>query len=376
MGLVGAAATVVAAAVVAAVYAAPLTPGYTLDASWKPKFQAGGNTYSGVAIAARTSGNPLLFVTQRGNLSVAPVVVVDAFTGDFVTSWGTSEISHGGKSDQWGDHGVAVEECLYECGDAQGVNGAAKVRVWIEDFNNHTVTSYTAGGKKLLAVGTDGTAGNGTSPLQFGNVADAVVISGVEETGGKFGSTQVYATDGDGGYANRVVKFSVPQNATGYNFEWTTPHIFNSPHSITLHTRSEMLIIADRGHNSIRLLSADTGEDLGIWDCGLDFGEQGVPFGVRTLKYEGMDAVLIASMDNPQDHKYQRITIVDASGLNAKDGGKSKCSVLQTISIDPNTYSGPHLLTVDETTGCIYAALVADEPLSTVLRFTCPTCKC
>jgi hypothetical protein len=49
--------------------------------------------------------------------------------------------------------------------------------------------------------------------------------------------------------------------------------------------------------------------------------------------------------------------------------------VLQTITIDPTTLSGPHLLGVDTNSGDIYVALVADAPRSTVLRYTCTGCK-
>jgi hypothetical protein len=55
-----------------------------------------------------------------------------------------------------------------------------------------------------------------------------------------------------------------------------------------------------QGHNATRIVSADTGDDLGIWDCGLGFGAGGTPFGVRTMSYNGYDMVLVASMDNPQ----------------------------------------------------------------------------
>ena len=80
-------------------------------------------------------------------------------------------------------------------------------------------------------------------------------------------------------------------------------------------------------------------------------------------------------MVQPQDHRFQRVTILDASGLNTKDGASSKCTVLQTIAIDPTTLSGPHLLGVDTNSGDIYVALVADAPRSTVLRYTCTGCK-
>ena len=68
-------------------------------------------------------------------------------------------------------------------------------------------------------------------------------------------------------------------------------------------------------------------------------------------------------------HIHQQISILDVSALNSIDGVKSKCSLVQRIVIDPALYSGPHLLGVDARTGSVYAALVADEPLSTVLRY-------
>ena len=87
-----------------------------------------------------------------------------------------------------------------------------------------------------------------------------------------------------------------------------------------------------------------------------------------------LDLLFVASMDNPQDGRWQRISVLDASGLTEAEGAHSPCRVLQTIRIDPKVYSGPHLLGVDERTGDLYAALVADKPLSTVLRFKCIEC--
>eukprot|EP00037_Helgoeca_nana_P001956 m.30633 g.30633 ORF g.30633 m.30633 type:complete len:278 (-) comp12248_c0_seq2:1525-2358(-) len=239
---------------------------------------------------------------------------------------------------------------------------------WVEDFTGHTVTAFTSEGTPLVQIGQKGVAGNGTDPLQFGNVADAAIQTAATSAE----PTIVYATDGDGGYDNRVVKIAVEFSATEtpkYSVDWATPHSFNSPHSIALHARTNMLVVADRGNNATKLLDAATGKDLGVWDCGLDFGAKGVPFGVRTLSLNGHDLVLVASMDNPQDHRNQFIHVLDASKLSAATGSASACSVLQTITIDPAQYSGPHLLGVDPTNGDIYAVLVADVPLSTVLRF-------
>ena len=127
------------------------------------------------------------------------------------------------------------------------------------------------------------------------------------------------------------------------------------------------------------LLRASDGADLGAWrTCGLRYGVEGVPFGVRALSRPGSsahpDLLFVASMDNPQDGKWQRIAILDASQLSETAGARSPCSILQVIDLDPATYSGPHLLGVDQSTGDLYAALVADHPKSTVLRFACASC--
>jgi hypothetical protein len=75
-----------------------------------------------------------------------------------------------------------------------------------------------------------------------------------------------------------------------------------------------------------------------------------------------------------QDGKYQRISVIDTTGLSAAANVDSPCTLLQTIHIDPQAYSGPHLLGIDGQSGDIYAALVADKPHSTVLRFKCEEC--
>ena len=73
----------------------------------------------------------------------------------------------------------------------------------------------------------------------------------------------------------------------------------------------------------------------------------------------------------------QRVAVIDASALAewaATDGASThkappRCSVLQLLPLDPQTLSGPHLLGVDRSNGDLYAALVADKPRSTVLRY-------
>jgi len=342
-------------------HGASATALFSLDPSWRPALPAGGHTYSAIGISRTGSA----FLTQRGNTSVPPVLVLDTKTGALTGGWGSTAvgIATKGNSSTWGSHGVAVED---------DGSGSGNVRVWVEDFTGHTVTAFTPTGHVLAVVGTKGVAGNGTDPLQFGNVADAAIVP--PSTPG--GRSTVYATDGDGGYANRVVKFSaaLPPPSTALveasvTVEWVTPHSFSSPHSIALHQRTNLVVVADRGHNATRLLDAATGKDLGVWNCGLDFGLRGVPFGVRTLARGPHDLVLVASMDNPQDHKYQYIHVLDASKLSAGFGAASPCQVLQTIEIDPAEYSGPHLLGIDPVSADLYAVLVADAPLSTVLRY-------
>ena len=363
-------------------------PNYQLDASWQPQFPVGGHTFSGVgtfhSAFSTSSSNGLVFVTQRGNASVAPVIVLDATTGEFYDSWGQKDVAldRTGSHPTWGAHGIAIETCNWpNCGGDAPSKRTKGVRVYVEDFTKHTVTAFSGTGKPLFVLGTPGVAGNSTNPIQFGNVADAAIEPapfvpmpapppGVPVP--PLPSSYVYASDGDGGTANRVVKIAVPatgSKASQNAVQWATPAIYDNPHSIALHRGSGLLVLADREHNVTRLLDSDTGTDLGVWDCGLDFGAQGTPFGVRTLAYRGLDMVIVASMDNPQDRKYQLIHVLDGSKLTQVAGSQSECTVLQTITIDPRKYSGPHLLGVDTSNGDIYAALVSDAPKSTVLRF-------
>jgi hypothetical protein len=336
---------------------------YRLDAAWSPQFPRGAHTFSAVGVYSDR-----LFVTQRGNSSLDPVLVSDTNTGKWLGSWGATDVALALPGRTWGAHGLSVEACESECSPGDPLPHA---RIWIEDFTNHTVTSYSSMGKKYEQLGSPGVAGNGTDPVQFGNVADAYVVGGSATR-----PTLVYASDGDGGYANRVVKMRVSRRGgsavedTTVATEWATGHVFDNPHSITLHVRSGLLVVADREQRALKLLRSSDGNVLGTWNCGLKFGDgYGVPFGVRALAFHGRDLLFVASMDNPQDHKYQKISVIDTSQLSSEQGTASACAVLQTIRIDPQEYSGPHLLGVDSATGDVYAALVADVPKSTVLRF-------
>ena len=340
---------------------------YHFDTTFKPQFPSGTHTFSAVGIYQNN-----LYVTQRGNTSIPPVLTLSTLDGTSINApWGAKDLEPGGA------HGIAVESCHYPCAlPTDGSDPLPSLRLWVEDFTNHTLTAFTSQGKKIVQIGTAGVAGNGTAPLQFGNIADAAIASGLENPATHtFEASHVYATDGDGGYANRVVKINIPADGTKLPFtEWATGHVFHNPHSITLHKSSELLIVADREQQALKLLDSKNGDVLGTFNCGLKFGPgYGVPFGVRTLsttiKAVNYDLLFVASMDDPQDKMYQKISILDVSQLSSATGVDSKCTVIQTINIDPKNYSGPHLLGVDERTGDVYATLVADVPLSTVLRF-------
>eukprot|EP00946_MAST-07B_sp_MAST-7B-sp1_P002524 g2524.t1 len=331
---------------------------YHLDMTWRPQFPEGSHMFSAVGVYGDR-----LFVTQRGNSSLFPVLVASTKDGSLVGTW-QGDVALAVPGGTWGAHGLSVESCGYACSPGDQL---PNTRIWIEDFTNHTVTSYSSMGKKFEQVGTPGVAGNSTSPLQFGKVADAYVVGGSSSA-----MTTVYAADGDGGSANRVVKFRVSRGSAGATVEteWATGHVFDNPHSIAMHEKSKLIIVADREHYALKLMQSSDGKILGTWNCGLKFGSgYGVPFGVRTLAFRGKDLLFVASMDNPQDHKYQKISVINIENLSGDLGAESPCNVLQTLTIDPQEYSGPHLLGVDHLTGDIYAALVADTPKSTVLRF-------
>ena len=138
------------------------------------------------AVAVSPSG--AIYVSQRGNTSISPILVLDR-NGTLLRSWGAKNIATrtAQSTKTWGAHGVFADR------DVAG----GPDRVWVCDFFAHALVAFDDHGIQQLTIGTPGIAGNGTSPaMQFGSVADAV-------TDGKGG---VYSSDGDGGINNRVVK--------------------------------------------------------------------------------------------------------------------------------------------------------------------------
>ena len=261
-------------------------PLYYLDATWSPQLPLGAHAFSAVALGRSSDA---VYVAQRGNVSIDPILVLSSEDGTLLRTWGLDAISSGAIANStvtgsgpgsspatWGAHGLAAER----------VDGGGE-RLWVDDFFAHTLSAFDANGTRLLTVGTPGTAGDGTSPtVQFSSLADTA-------TDGHGG---VFVADGDGGGNNRVVKLRVPKRlsvdgangADGVRLEWATPVAksrFDNPHSLALHNESGLVIVADREHASLRLLRASDGTDLGAWTCGLEGG--GKPFGVRAYAGHG-----------------------------------------------------------------------------------------
>jgi hypothetical protein len=332
---------------------------FELDTQFNPLFPVGSHSFSAVAIGYPQNEDPHIYVTQRGNTSLAPVFVLGT-QGELLDMWGQNYIAKDPVTDTWGAHGIAVEMCPPETVCAEG-DLHENMRVYVNDFDQYTLSIFSQSGTKLATLGTPGTEGNGTSLiLQFGHLADTYIKSG------KY-SSEVYVSDGDGGTANRVVKLDAPMVlGTRPAFVWATRAIFNNPHSLTLHDRTGLLVVADRDNAQLRLLRATDGMDMGFLVCGLGLGIGGKPFGVRTWSSNSHDLLIVSIMDNPMDGKNQKIVVVDMSRISNTGG---KCNVLQTIVVDSDKYSGPHLLGVDIRSGFLYAALVADAPKSALLRY-------
>ena len=154
----------------------------------------------------------------------------------------------------------------------------------------------------------------------------------------------LYFSDGDGGSANRVVAYAVPPSGTlPGKVRWATPAgTYSDPHSITLHQRTGLLVVANRGMNETRLLRASDGADLGVLDCGFHFevmGRRSACARSRAAAGTSCSSRRWTTRKTPEPADF----VVDASGLDASGAAKSTCDVVQEIGI-PTSYSGPHLL--------------------------------
>jgi DNA-binding beta-propeller fold protein YncE len=250
-------------------------------------------------------GTGRVHAAQR-NTSYDPIHVFDR-EGNHLSSWGSQLISKAGAS--WGVHGMNLQPA-----------GNDMFVIWITDVTAHTVMAVVPPSTLLRVIGTRGTAGNGTQPLQFGNVADV-----------DFGGVRIFISDGDGGVNNRVSAFGsltaqTPTFVSGS--AGVQPGQFNSPHSITYHAASDTLFVADRGNNRTQQLAAATGKPLGEWTC----MRPGTPWGLRVLASKN----LLFQADG-NSHTVQIFSLDQAT-----PSGPGPCTIVQTIDIPPAQCSTPH----------------------------------
>jgi hypothetical protein len=204
---------------------------YVPDPTWVPTLPAGLTSGKVSALAVDRRSN--VFIGQRG--TGAPPVMVFANNGTYLRGFG-SEIK--------GFHGMQIQPMT---------NTAKHDILWVTDTKDHDVKKYdSVTGKLLLRIGTTGTAGNGTDPVQFGTVADIAFDS--------FGN--IYISDGDGGVNNRVMKLSSDDThaaqwiaGNGGNVEGH----FSSPHSLDYDEHSDCVYVADRNNFRIDVLEGKTG---------------------------------------------------------------------------------------------------------------------
>ena len=76
----------------------PYSP--TPDPTWQPKFPPGCHQFSAVGVAHVQHGLPwdppdttLVYVTQRGNTSLSPVMAINTTDNSLVTSWGKQDVA-------------------------------------------------------------------------------------------------------------------------------------------------------------------------------------------------------------------------------------------------------------------------------------------
>ncbi|XP_063171637.1 NHL repeat-containing protein 3 isoform X2 [Candoia aspera] len=289
-------------------------PLYKLDLSW-PKFpeELIGQTYC-VAVD-HTQG--LVYVGQRGNDDV-PKVSVYSEEGYLVQTWKTTTIEM--------PHGIF----------ALSTSNASSV--WITDVGNgkygHSVKQYSPSGELLQVIGTPGTAGSGTNPLQFDQPAEVFV----ESTG------DIYIVDGDGGLNNRLLKLTEDSKILWLRGEnGTAPTQFRIPHSVTVDSVGRVWV-ADRANWRIQVFEKSTGQWLGSWDsC---FTEDG-PYSVRFTPDQ--QYIIVAHLN------INRISILAAPPV----GLIGDCIVVDTIQLAREVR--PHLLDISMSTGAIYVAEIGAE---------------
>lgn len=323
---------------------------YRLDTSFQPAFPQGTNSYSAVDVA-----DDLVFVGHRSVNFSDPVLVFDR-SGNYLYAFGGSEVGQGIHHDEteFGVHGINLHV------HPAGYPGArVEDTVWVTDFMNHTVISYSSSGELLGITGQ----GASSDPDKFDAPSDAAFRQG-----------SVFFVDGDGGANNRVSRWALTDGLLDH-IEWVMPaerpedrpaETFDHPHSIAWHEASDQLVMCDRDHWRIVLMDPDTGAVTGNMTCDLDLGPgefQGRPFGVRSWRSASEDLLLVAVAGNEKvETNHQFVHVIDASGL-----AEGQCNVLQSLAVDPEQCHTPHLIGLDRVRGDVYIAC-NQEPNSNVLR--------
>lgn len=284
-------------------------PLYKLDISW-PKYPElfGGDVF-GVAVNHRAE---VVYVAQRGD--TVPKVLVFSTGGDLLMSWNTSTLEM--------PHGIFLAD-----------PDSSSPTVWITDVGNgpygHSIKQYSPSGNLLQVLGTPGTAGTSLNPLQFDQPAEVFVhVSG-----------EIYIVDGDGGVNNRLIKLSKDLEVLWVHGE-RGPGLAQLyiPHSVTVDSYQRVWV-ADRGNKRIQVFDAATGNWLAAW--GSCFTED-APFSVRLTP----------------DRKFMVVAQLNANQVSLLEappvGAVGECRVVSVIHLPEDVK--PHLVDVDQNSGCLYVA--------------------
>jgi len=294
-------------------------PNYQLDPSfspeWPPEIEVNGVT--AVATVETEAFQWEVHIAHHGS----PAVMVFDMSGGFIRSWGDSGINkaHGLSAQYYAPHGIYYL-WLTDMGTEDGKYG-------------HTIHKYTTAGKLVATLGTPGIAGNGTDPIQFGNVADVAF----DNDGG------IYVADGDGGVNNRVVKFT-----QDLKVDFIINHNFFHPHSIALDYWNRIWV-ADRENNQTQVFDP-SGDYLGSWNC-TQQATGGRPWGLRIFKSLKFSYIVII------DGTEGAAVVLSLSGPTFSN----KCNQLQVIPINRTTYGNPHEMAMDTNFGMLYVAEVNDQ---------------
>jgi len=217
-------------------------PVYDWDARWPKDNTTWVNmTYrpTAMAVAHSVDGKTIqIHMAARGNTEF-PITTFDA-VGNVLRRWGSPHIIKA--------HGLNAE-------DDRG-----RSFLWVADMGDYTVKKFDSITEELVTViGTPGTFGTGTKPLQFGNVSDIAVSTD--------GST-LFIADGDclcleGGTNHRVVAVS----AKTLEVKWVVGNdgTFQNPHAVAYDAKRHWVWVADREHNRTVALDANTGQFEGSW---------------------------------------------------------------------------------------------------------------